>query len=159
MRIFNCCGFCWGRRGIYKQFDQTSCLLVLMICFCFSERSFSPELVDGSDYVFLVQPTHPSLNVIDSAQSYIFCGYKPDFLIEWVEPFRNTWENSVIWSLFLYLKGLLQVAILGLVEVTTKYRIRLIKRKVRVEVGKIFCRRGFVKHPYNCTPQWLPIGV
>ena len=32
-------------------------------------------------------------------------------------------------------------------------------RTVRVEVGKIFCRRGVVKHPYNLTPQSLPIGV
>ena len=39
------------------------------------------------------------------------------------------------------------------------YRIRLIKRTVRVEVGKIFCRRGFVKHQYNHTPQLVPIAV
>ena len=38
------------------------------------------------------------------------------------------------------------------------YHIRLIKRTVRVEVGKIFCRRGFVKHPFNRIPKWLPIG-
>ena len=38
------------------------------------------------------------------------------------------------------------------------YHIRLIKCTVRVEVRKIFCRRGVVKHPYNRTPQWLPIG-
>ena len=33
------------------------------------------------------------------------------------------------------------------------YRIRPFKCTVRLEVGKIFCRRGVVKHPYNRTPQ------
>ena len=33
------------------------------------------------------------------------------------------------------------------------YRIRPIKSTVRVEVGKIFCRRGFVKHPYSNPPM------
>ena len=32
-------------------------------------------------------------------------------------------------------------------------RIHLIKRTVRVEVGKNFCRRGVVKHLNNRTPQ------
>ena len=33
------------------------------------------------------------------------------------------------------------------------YRILLNKRTLRVEFGKIFCRRGVVKHPYNRTPE------
>ena len=33
------------------------------------------------------------------------------------------------------------------------YRNRLIKSTVWVEVGKIFFRRGDVKHPYDRTPQ------
>ena len=47
------------------------------------------------------------------------------------------------------------------IECTTKilqiamknYRIRPIKRTMWVEVGKIFCRRGVVKHLYNRKPQ------
>ena len=33
------------------------------------------------------------------------------------------------------------------------YRMRPIKRTVRVQVGKFFCSRGFVKHLYNRNPQ------
>ena len=33
------------------------------------------------------------------------------------------------------------------------YRIRLIKRTVRVQVGKFFCSWGFVKHLYNRNPR------
>ena len=33
------------------------------------------------------------------------------------------------------------------------YRIRPIKRTMRVQVGNFFCSRGFVKHLYNRTPQ------
>ena len=40
-----------------------------------------------------------------------------------------------------------------------EYRIRLIKCTVRVEFGKIFCRRGVAKHLHNRTPQWLTIRV
>ena len=39
------------------------------------------------------------------------------------------------------------------------YHIRPIKRTVRVQVGKFFCSRGFVKHSYNHTPQWVPTVV
>ena len=33
------------------------------------------------------------------------------------------------------------------------HRILLNKRTVWIEFGKIFCRRGVVKHLYNRTPQ------
>ena len=39
------------------------------------------------------------------------------------------------------------------------YRIRPIKRTMQVQVGRFLCSRGFVKHLYNRTPQWVPIAV
>ena len=39
------------------------------------------------------------------------------------------------------------------------YRIRPIKRTVRVEVGKIFCRRDVGNYLFYRTPQWLPVGA
>ena len=40
----------------------------------------------------------------------------------------------------------------GMVYGYLYYRIRPIKRTMRVQVGKFFCSRGFVKHSYNRTP-------
>ena len=36
---------------------------------------------------------------------------------------------------------------------TMMYHILLNECTVRVEFGKIFCRRGVVEHPYSRTPQ------
>ena len=77
-----------------------------------------------------------------------------------MESYRRTMMLSLFFKFYLTVLNDLDrtVQVSAFLSYLT-YRFCLIKRTVRVEVGKIFCRRCVDKHLYNRTPQLLPIGV
>ena len=79
---------------------------------------------------------------------------------------RTQWELSHeyqhdrVMMVFKYLSILVRwTKAASALEGLSNYRILPINRTVRVEVGKIFCRRGFGNLPFYRTPQWLAIVV